>query len=336
MAARVADLSGEKPVDKQTGVQQPKARCASFYYLALGVPLTVRGPFQGLEQSGLESSLREFCGKHRGAGLRLACLKLLVEGGLRAIGGSSCATATHEARRSAVLVLCQSRLRSIAWDWGTGSLKALGKFCGSLAGFGTSCNELMSMADYFDAADQLMLSVLQKSASYTEISGGVVPQARTSPVHGFWHIASFPNDEFWRLIATDQWWTIRTSGLDAISETVSVTVLGEGNVSFPSGNFDVAYGGRDVSKYEFATLRKLEKRCREQPDGLVWYIHNKGASIPSKSYDNAQPVMDWRHFMEYFVITRHEDCIDEILKAGYDTCGVHLVNSTARFYGGNM
>jgi hypothetical protein len=35
--------------------------------------------------------------------------------------------------------------------------------------------------------------------------------------------------------------------------------------------------GPKLERYEFPTLALVEKHCREEPEDLVWYIHNKGA-----------------------------------------------------------
>jgi hypothetical protein len=69
---------------------------------------------------------------------------------------------------------------------------------------------------------------------------------------------------------------------------------------------------------ENQTLRKMYEMCQTIEPCKIWYIHTKGAS--RKNVDNTD---SWRKYLEYFVITKHENCIEALDK--YDICGAEWI-----------
>ena len=83
-------------------------------------------------------------------------------------------------------------------------------------------------------------------------------------------------------------------------------------------------------KTEFATLEKIYLWSL-QNNGAVCSCHLKGIV---NGFDN-QCIIDWRQYMSYFILTKAQDCINEIQK-GYDVCGVDYVNYPAPHFSGNF
>jgi hypothetical protein len=50
-----------------------------------------------------------------------------------------------------------------------------------------------------------------------------------------------------------------------------------------------------VTQWEYPTLEKMQAFCSQEPQALVWYIHNKGAR-----FDAPLPSVEgWRHFLQH-------------------------------------
>ena len=60
------------------------------------------------------------------------------------------------------------------------------------------------------------------------------------------------------------------------------------------------------------------KNFASQNQGYSLYLHCKGSSRPFR-----QSIQDWIDMLEYFCITRFEQCIDELLN-GYDAVGCNF------------
>lgn len=88
---------------------------------------------------------------------------------------------------------------------------------------------------------------------------------------------------------------------------------------------DIGYG--DTS-YERFTLLKIKNYI--QPQDKFLYIHSKGITR-SKSF---LPVNDWRNLMEYFLITKHKDCLIELSR--YSVVGVNFKMKPRPHFSGNF
>lgn len=96
----------------------------------------------------------------------------------------------------------------------------------------------------------------------------------------------------------------RSGLLDSMN--VTAVYLASDNSSMPDfydDRLSVEYGG-DWTNYEWATLRRLEEYCEQEPAARVIYFHSKGAS-KSLDDDYGWNCYSWRKVMEHFTITLH-------------------------------
>lgn len=137
--------------------------------------------------------------------------------------------------------------------------------------------------------------------------------AQQLPIYGFMHIATHGR---WEQVVAEQLALIRTSGLYDRMTRLFIGVVGPACQSFSPGDekIEVVHRSPDLQEYEFPTLKYLRSFCHSN-DGLVFYIHTKGI------FRDNEATTDWRHYMEYFVIERHEDCIRMLGQS--DVCGVN-------------
>lgn len=84
--------------------------------------------------------------------------------------------------------------------------------------------------------------------------------------------------------------------------------------------------------WEFPTLELVKRNCDAAGDEEfnVLYFHLKGLSRRGD-----QNVTDWRHFMEYWMIDRWEDCVEK-LENGYDLVGTNVIEQPWLHTSGNF
>lgn len=85
--------------------------------------------------------------------------------------------------------------------------------------------------------------------------------------------------------------------------------------------------GINDKSYERFTIHKIKNYIKKNDKFL--YIHSKGTTKP-----NFNGVKDWKTYMEYFLIAKHEICIK--LLDDYDTVGVNYFIEPFRHYSGNF
>jgi hypothetical protein len=130
-------------------------------------------------------------------------------------------------------------------------------------------------------------------------------------INGFYHIGSMGR---WQSIYENQVQLLKSSGLLDITENVYIGVSGpmpEIDL-FPKAKIIVH--NEKLEEGENQTLRKMYEMCQTIEPCKIWYIHTKGAS--RKTVDNTD---SWRKYLEYFVITKHKNCIESLDE--YDACG---------------
>jgi len=89
----------------------------------------------------------------------------------------------------------------------------------------------------------------------------------------------------------------------------------------------------DGVQFEGRTLEYLWDVCKEF-DGLVWYIHTKGASHPQHSQGSQR---NFRRLLEGIVIEQWQHCIDVFsLNQDMDCYGAFLPTDDRYFYPGNF
>lgn len=138
----------------------------------------------------------------------------------------------------------------------------------------------------------------------------------------FWHICGINN---WKQIVRDQIATIISSKLISIIDNIYVTYLGQDindidwlkqiNKKIIIQNYN-----KNILFYEKLCLDSLFEWSKNNSSNVL-YIHAKGVSRP-----NNHNVWNWRKMMEYFLIDKHEICIEK-LNSGYDTVGCLLINA---------
>lgn len=93
--------------------------------------------------------------------------------------------------------------------------------------------------------------------------------------------------------------------------------------------FHVCETSTTDTSYERFTLTKI---CNYiDPEDKILYIHTKGIT---KSGEVENHCHDWRTFMEYHLIYRHQECLHRL--KSFDTVGVNLERIPALHYSGNF
>jgi hypothetical protein len=173
------------------------------------------------------------------------------------------------------------------------------------------------------------------------IQRGKISIVKPSPpsIGGFYHFSTI--GKYWRNIVNEQMLLAHLSGIIDASSNIYVTGLGkiDDNITiydiFSDPKFIYEYDTK-TDRYEFPTLKKLEKFCLDNNHSLVWYAHSKGASHDHNNMDS------WRGVMNYFVLEKWQHCHGLLTSTNYTTCGAILTFDSVRergwntYYAGNM
>jgi hypothetical protein len=148
----------------------------------------------------------------------------------------------------------------------------------------------------------------------------------TLPIFGFMHVALLPG---WRAIVEEQLLKLQVSGLYDKSQRIFIGLVGKPReaLDLEDEKVRVACWNADVTVGEVPTLDHLHGFCQSH-ECRVFYIHTKGVSRQSES------TRDWRHLMEHFVITRHEECLQTL--DTHDACGVNWHGTPLPHFSGNF
>ena len=159
-------------------------------------------------------------------------------------------------------------------------------------------------------------------------------------VEVFWHIGSL-GTQLSVDIVEEQYLSLKSSGL--LSKVNYVLIYVGGDIEPIKTKFNSLQGGKQfilheknesLSNFEFTTLSKLQNYCMSNPQSIVLYFHNKGASRNSSM--ESINIKAWRKYMEHFIFNNHEDCINALKKGDFDTCGVQLTDDDQPHYSGNF
>jgi hypothetical protein len=149
-----------------------------------------------------------------------------------------------------------------------------------------------------------------------------------TPIYGFLHVA-LVND--WRSIVNEQILKMKVSGLWQKAEQVFVGLVGgdRSRFDYADEKLSVSAHSPALESGEQLTLGLLQEFCHTHIC-RVFYIHTKGVVRASASQQQ------WRHSMEHFVVTRHEDCLFSL--RDHDVCGINwsAKSGWCRFFGGNF
>ena len=135
-------------------------------------------------------------------------------------------------------------------------------------------------------------------------------------IYGFQHICTIGN---WKDVVLEQQKKIYQSGLYEKAEKIFCGVVGPIDFQLSpekSEKFEIVYSSENVEEYEFPTLAFMYDFCKKNLDAQIFYIHTKGVSNLG-----SRPRRDWRRVLEYFIIERFEDCLNELQKV--DIVGIN-------------
>jgi hypothetical protein len=128
---------------------------------------------------------------------------------------------------------------------------------------------------------------------------------------------------------------IKSSGLLEKVSIINLCFVGDSNILDIKCDEDILQKIRihNVSKnlktFEVFTQKMLYDYCCNNKDCNVLYIHTKGVGNIINLC-----IEDWIYYMLYFLIERHEDVAEHLLK--YDTVGVDLRDEPTLHYSGNF
>lgn len=155
-------------------------------------------------------------------------------------------------------------------------------------------------------------------------------------IYGIYFVALMMNN--WKEIVSEQIHKILNSELYKKTDKLYVRVFYEDNQELESfkqliqGYEKIELSYTNQNEYEFGALRILKDLSKKE-NFYCYYLHSKGVSITEETYKKHKPNMSyvdvkkaitsWRHYMEYFLIEKYQECI-RYLNKGFDTCGVQL------------
>ena len=84
----------------------------------------------------------------------------------------------------------------------------------------------------------------------------------------------------------------------------------------------MCYFSENIKEWEFPTLNCLWEYCKTHEDPVL-YIHGKGSSEFKKCME------DWRHYLQYFLIEKKEECLEKL--KNHDIVGCNWTGS--HFFG---
>ena len=119
----------------------------------------------------------------------------------------------------------------------------------------------------------------------------------------FYHIAQMGMGAF---IYQQQLHRLYTSGLIQAADYIHFGVNGDQELFNVPEKAIVKYHQQENWGTEKETLLSLKKFCDENVDYKVLYFHTKGVSKDTLG------IQSWRLLMEYFVIDRWRDCVDNL------------------------
>jgi hypothetical protein len=139
---------------------------------------------------------------------------------------------------------------------------------------------------------------------------------------GFYHICMINN---WEAIVSEQVKSIVQHGLYNKTNQIMVGCLGSLACKAKlkrmlPRRFKIVFHSENIDLYEIPTLQYLHTHSQKE-DFITWYIHTKGvfSGHTRKKYINV--IKNWRKMMEYFVIEKHQTCLNQIQSPECDACG---------------
>jgi len=155
----------------------------------------------------------------------------------------------------------------------------------------------------------------------------------TNKIVIFYHICELGN---WDQIVNEQLDLIKSSGLYNIIESINIGFLGEKKHILPylNNKIKLVYHSDNKTEYEMPTVNKIMEFCeKEEHEYYILYIHSKGVTkLTTNKKEKYNGQHYWRKYMNYWNITKHKICIEQLNK-GFYTVGI---NCWGDHYSGNF
>lgn len=142
----------------------------------------------------------------------------------------------------------------------------------------------------------------------------------------------------WRHIFAEQLSKVQNSGLLESLDSFQCGIIGqpEARTEFasyvkPLPKFHIAHSSHH-NQFEYPTLQKLYRYCRDNQDAYVLYFHTKSVTKDLVTHPGSH---SWRRYLEWGNIERWRDCV-KLLQEGYETVGLKCHADQAPFYAGNF
>jgi hypothetical protein len=149
-------------------------------------------------------------------------------------------------------------------------------------------------------------------------------ESERTPIVVFFHVCMINH---WKDLVKYELDLIVSSGLYDEIKKIYIGCVGEQfeldnlkNIIIEYPNVSIKSYDPCIDKYEFVTLRLIEKECKKKDQFIGLYIHTKGVSYPGNVGGKC-----WLDYMNYYNITKWGDAIEHIEK-GYDCYGVKLIS----------
>jgi len=154
----------------------------------------------------------------------------------------------------------------------------------------------------------------------------------TNKIVIFYHICELGN---WKDVVKEQLDLIKYTGLYDKTESINIGFLGDKKNILPYLNdkIKLVYTSENKKEHEIPTINKINEFSKNTNDEYyILYIHSKGVTNLGGNEKDYNGQHYWRKFMNYWNITKHQICIDQLNK-GYYTVGI---NCFENHYSGNF
>jgi len=168
----------------------------------------------------------------------------------------------------------------------------------------------------------------QKMVKRRKLISRIKQKGGNEKIYGFHHICFKNNGQ---QIFEEQLQKLKESGLYDASTKIFCSLLGiRNNYVFPD-KYEIIYESEKMNTYERPILSYIYNNSSTN-EGKYWYIHTKGVNHYQGVGEN--PIKDWRNYMEYFIITKWKQCVNDL--NNYDVVGVNLHQQPKIHYSGNF
>lgn len=147
----------------------------------------------------------------------------------------------------------------------------------------------------------------------------------SNKIYGFYFAALINK---WEPIVQEQITKLYNSELYKKTDKLFIRVFYENDTDITKflkiigGDNKIILSKTNKNEYEFGVLKILKEESKKD-NFYCYYFHAKGVSKLNGPTITSKSIESWRQYMEYFLIDKHELCINE-LNLGSDAVGVKL------------